>query len=95
MKFSLESNLVGYRFFVFHACEIFFCKFGISDFLQILGALKKFYTWSLRPSSNPLPFYVSNSFVDRKGTSLVYLPLTNSCPFTDLQSGTKVVDPLV
>ena len=57
------------------------------------GALKKFYTGRLRPSSNPIPFYVS--FVDRKGASLVYLTLTNLCPFTDLQSGAKVVDSLV
>ena len=69
MKISLEVNLVGYRFFAFHACEEMFCKFGISDFLQIpggAGARKKFYTIRLRPSSNPIPFYVS--FVDRKGT---------------------------
>ena len=30
MKISLEVNLVGYRFFAFHACEEIFFKFGIS-----------------------------------------------------------------
>ena len=71
----------------------FFANLGFQTSFKSGGALKKFYTGRLRPSSNPIPFYVS--FVDRKGASLVYLTLTNLCPFTDLQSGAKVVDSLV
>ena len=56
MKISLEVNLVGYRFFAFHACEEMFCKFGISDFLQIPGGGHAKSSTQLDSARAPTPY---------------------------------------